>query len=81
MNGREDIALRILNLDTIWRLIGELEGPGALAQEKEPPIPLGRKVVAPDRRGEVKYPYHYRELKAGHVAHSSSVTGVSDSPQ
>jgi len=68
MNGRGGIARRILNLDTSWRLIGELEAPGALAQEKEPPIPLGRRVVAPDRRREVKYPCHYRELKAVHLA-------------
>jgi len=65
MNGRGGIAPRILNLDTSWRLTGELEAPGVLAQEKEPPIPLVMGVVAPVRRGEVKYPYHYRELKAG----------------
>jgi len=58
MNGRGDIAPCILNLDTSWRLIGELESPGALAQEKQPPITLVMRVVAPDRRGVLKYPYH-----------------------
>jgi len=57
MNGRGGIAPRIPNLDTIWRLTGVLETPVALTQEKEPPIPLGKRVVAPHRRGgEVSLP-------------------------
>lgn len=57
MNVRGDIAPRIFKLDTRWRLIGELEVPVALAREKEPPVPFGKRVVALHTGGEGRRRY------------------------